>query len=222
VLGLISISGALLDTTWMQASRAEEYPAMYHVHGTADPIVPYDIAHPFGITQLPQLMGSSPIHARAQALGIRSEIDVYQGAGHVPIFGLNLPGLFSGDPIDLIFNPEIMGTTLENTAEFCYSLLGCENGIVLTNNESEYLQLNVWPNPSAGNFQLSLPYNFLQSNSRIEVINSVGQSVYGREISPIETTIMVDQGLEAGVYHVIVSNDDPNTAYATGQIVVLH
>jgi len=223
VVGLVSISGALLDTSWMQASRVEDYPAMYHVHGTADPIVPYEIDHPFGLTTLPQLMGSSPIHARAQSLGIRSEIDVHHDAGHVPIFGINLEGLFSEDPIDLIFNQGILGATLRHTAEFCYSLLGCESdGIILSQNDATQATLNTWPNPSAGDFKISLPAEYLQHNSYIEIINTVGQSVYHREISPMETTVIVDQDLQPGMYHIVLNVGDSNIQPATGQVMVLH
>ena len=167
-------------------------------------------------------MGTAPSKERVDDLGMRIETDIYPGAGHVPIFGLNLLGLLSGDPINFIFNPDIMEATLQHTAAFCYSLLDCDNaGIPLSINESGTATLKAWPNPSSGYFNIQLPAPYLQHFSRIEVINALGQRVYAREISPVETDIIVQESLDAGIYHIVLISDDIKNRPFTGQISVV-
>lgn len=68
VAGVINMAGAILDVAYMDAGE----PALYSIHGTADAIVAYT-SGPADNTEV-VLFGSSPIHTRAQEVGITSEL----------------------------------------------------------------------------------------------------------------------------------------------------
>lgn len=222
VKGLVGVSGAILDTNWIRPEKVDEYPAIYNVHGTQDPVVPYGINHPFGLTALPKLMGTQRIHWRAQSIGLRSEVDIYPGAGHAPIFGINLPGLFNNqDPLDFMFNPTIMGNTLQHTADFLYSLLDCgDSNIPLATAQNAADRLVAYPNPSRGDFTIDIPADLLLGGCRFELLNNLGQVVEARDISPVESRVRVHGDFAAGLYHIRLYRDDQSGKIHTGQVVV--
>lgn len=221
VIGIINVSGAVLDTSWIKAYKADEYPAMMHVHGTRDPIVPYNIAHPFGIQVLPELMGSYPIDIRAQELGIRSELDTYVNQGHAPIIGLNLQALFSDDPGDVVFNQYIMNQTINHMVDFCYSLIDCREVAILGIEDNEALVLNTYPNPSHGSFAVTVPESLLMQPSQLEIFNSAGQSAVSRSVSPVETTIIIDEDLPSGIYHAVLRSMNGKKRVYAAQVMVV-
>lgn len=123
LLGVLNISGALLDTTWMKSYKKNEYPAILSVHGTADGIVPYKHRYPFDIKTLPKLFGSYFVDQRARNLGIKSELQVWPGYGHVPFIGINLNALFSSNITNVAFDEKRFNKTLNQTVDFFYNLL---------------------------------------------------------------------------------------------------
>lgn len=82
VAGVINLAGGIWDVNFIDAGE----PALYSVHGTADAVVAY-ISGPADGTQV-VLFGSQPIHARAQGVGITSEL-------------LAIPDGDHGDPVDI-------------------------------------------------------------------------------------------------------------------------
>lgn len=88
VSGIISLSGALGDTSFMQAG---EVPII-SVHDDNDQVVPYDadmVVLGFGGITVPiaPMMGSELVHAQAQELGISSALLTYENSdGHVAYF----------------------------------------------------------------------------------------------------------------------------------------
>ena len=219
VKGIINISGAVLDTAWIKDYKLDEYPALMHVHGGRDPIVPFGIDHPFGIASLPELMGSSIIDEKAQEVGLRSELDVYPTQGHVPIIGLNWNALFSDEPINMIFNERIMNATLRHMTEFIYSLIDCDPLLPTGLDEHKTLSLNFFPNPTRGDFAINLPAEMSMNSGQLDIINTVGQILYTRTILPFEEQLSIRHDLPAGLYQLRYSSPGLPTTFS-GQLVV--
>ncbi len=76
---VINLWGAIGDTSWLQSAND---PPVISIHGTSDPIVLPGTGSPFNYPAFPALYGSIPIHERAQNLGMRNELHLFQGAGH--------------------------------------------------------------------------------------------------------------------------------------------
>lgn len=123
VLGILNISGALLDTAWIKPYKKNEYPAIFSVHGTADGIVPYKHRYPFDIKTLPKLFGSYYVDQKAKEVGIQSELQVWAGFGHVPFIGINLSAIFSDDITNVAFDERRFKKTFDGTVDFFYRLL---------------------------------------------------------------------------------------------------
>lgn len=101
VHGVINMWGALTDTTWIEPG---DVPVV-SVHGTADTVIPYSVGYVGGV--LPQY-GSAMIALRAQHLGIRSELLLFEGAGH-----------------SLDDNPVLLDSAKRVAMRFLYSILQC-------------------------------------------------------------------------------------------------
>lgn len=100
---IINCWGAISDSTWV--NRNDSTIPVISFHGTNDPIVPYDAGFAFGNQLLP-LSGSNVIHRQCTALGIPSEITLYEDMGH---------GHSTTDPQ--------MDTTMSRTVDFLYKYL---------------------------------------------------------------------------------------------------
>ena len=78
---LISHWGAILDTTYI--TETDSIPLL-GIQGTADPVVPYDVGHPYGYPVFPTVYGELPISIRMDNLHIRNKLVPLVGAGHEP------------------------------------------------------------------------------------------------------------------------------------------
>ena len=77
---LVSCWGAIGDTAWIDNN--DIVPTMLF-HGTADPIVPFNLGFPFTIDiALPLVYGSNSIHIRLNELGIQNELYAEEGLLH--------------------------------------------------------------------------------------------------------------------------------------------
>jgi predicted esterase len=220
VIGLINVSGAIQDTAWIKAENAYKYPPMMHVHGTADPIVPYNIDRPFGLPFLPNLMGSFPIDQKLQEIGVRSELDTWNNMGHVPILGLNFYELFGDNPIDFLFNPIVMNPTVAHMVDFCYSLIDCNELTVTALQMNKTQELGFYPNPAPGQFTIDFPSEHLYKDGVLQIFNGAGQLVYADDIATGTAAAMIHHPFEKGYYTISVVYEGVNRTYA-GQLLVL-
>src|SRR4051812_3341158 len=83
VRGVFSKSGALLDTSFIDAS--EIIPVLL-VHGTNDHVVPFISGNAYACTSYPYLYGSYSIQQRLQNLGDCYELDYQPGSGHGTVY----------------------------------------------------------------------------------------------------------------------------------------
>jgi len=76
---LFNMAGAVLDTTLVNAGAVPSY----HIHGTADDVVPYGRGYATaGGFPVVELYGSSLLHARLQHRGAQSQLLTLPGVGH--------------------------------------------------------------------------------------------------------------------------------------------
>lgn len=72
-------AGAVIDTVIITPNAATP---MICIHGTDDSTVPYGAGHPFAISLLPQIFGSSIIYNVAKRLDINCKLVSYEGKDH--------------------------------------------------------------------------------------------------------------------------------------------
>jgi acetyl esterase/lipase len=137
VAGVLSLSGALGDTLWLDSPTNPPFCAL---HGTQDDVVPYATG---GTSLFPQapitLHGGYSLHQRATHLGLAHTFRPYPGEGHTPfILGTNTAAN--------------MDTTYWTVRDFLYPLV-C--GPATAQPEGAPLAaIALSPNPSAGLFTL--------------------------------------------------------------------
>jgi len=220
IIGMINVSGAILDTAWIKPNRA--YPPMLSQHGTADPIVPYNYDNPFHIPMLPKLMGSYLIDKRYKDLGLRSEFESWNGYSHVPfIGGLNLDALFGTNPLAIIFNPMVLDSTKRHITNFCYSLIDCNQ---ITSGIRENISkenLIIFPNPTTGNFIISIPKNINTNKWNLEMYDITGKQVFAQQYQGNKDFISMNENLPIGLYMIKMyyEQNNENNVYV-GKITI--
>lgn len=215
ILGGVSISGALLDTNWI----VKKETGILFIHGTKDPIIPYGYDYPFGINTLPKLAGPEVIFDIIKNTGTTVEQDIYEGAGHVPFFGLSLDELFDSNPSDFIFDIERLDSTKNHIAQFFYKLMGCELPVVGIAQHTNYGNLNIYPNPNNGYFIIEIPEAFYAKNGHYEMVDIIGRTVKSGTFDMNNHKVVIDSKLSKGIYVIKLSSDEVNIKY-TGKILV--
>lgn len=223
VLGMIGISGAIMDTSWIKPNR--EYPALLLQHGTSDPIVPYNYDRPFHLPMLPYMMGSYLVDKRYQNLGQRSELETWVGYFHVPFLGndLNLAALFTRNPLAFIFNRVVLDSTKRHVAHFCYSLIDCDERTTGISENIMSTTIGVFPNPSNGNFSIKVPKAANSGKWNLSVIDIAGKEQYLSSYPGNADVIQIDKQLGAGVYFLKLLYEKDGALFVyTGKIIVTH
>lgn len=218
VIGMINISGALLDTAWIKPNR--NYPALLSQHGTADPIVPYNYDHPFHLPMLPQLMGSYLIDKRCKHLGLRSEFDSWLGYSHVPfIGGFNIDALFGANPLALIFNPYVLDSTKSHIAHFCYSLIDCNARTTGIRENIVSSNVTIFPNPSSGSFTIKIPKEINAMKWNVSIYDMAGKEIQAEVYPGNISSISVNKKMATGMYFIKLFYEKDNEQFIyTGKV----
>lgn len=160
-LGVISVAGAIGDTTWIETG---DKPACL-AHGTGDTVVPFDsdMLVIGGVLDVSEVDGSNSIDQKLSALGIEHCFEIYEGQGHVPSDG----------------STAYYDTTLSIISNFlshfvCAIDLDCSyREIASTISETPQTHsLTAFPNPAGDRATLQLG---VVSSGTLEVFNSAGQ-----------------------------------------------
>lgn len=77
--GLVNLWGALGDSSFVDSD--ETVPSL-HIHGEADPTVPFGVGVPFGLGTLPPTHGSRTIHNQLDFWGTPHQFEPFPGLGH--------------------------------------------------------------------------------------------------------------------------------------------
>lgn len=120
IKGVINLWGAIGDTSWMEYGQQT---ALLTIHGTDDPIVPFDQGVPFTVGyNFPYLYGALPINDRADKINIYHEFYPYVGADHT----------FYGLPDGIVTFPNQYWEPVFNQGKnFLYQLLKFESGHII-------------------------------------------------------------------------------------------
>lgn len=208
----ISISGALLDTSWMVPNGIE----LLLNHGSADPIVPYNYGKPFSLPTLPNLYGGKAMNLRAQNQGIYCEFEDWIGRGHVPFMNLSFP--------DIIFNfinQPILDSTERHIRDFCYRLLDCDTRTTGIKENSISGNLTLFPNPSTGNFTIEIPKGILANKWNIAIYDITGKEMQLKEFNGNTNLIAVNENLPNGMYFIKMSYEKNGEVFIyTGKIAI--
>lgn len=178
--GVISLSGSIGDTLWMDANE----PPMVSLHGNNDGTVPYcsDIINVSG-TDIITVHGGATMKKRTDNIGMKNHFYTWQGADHVPF----------ADPTALLtgINP-YMDTTVRFIRNFIFEVMTgnvcdaqfkseipfetyCSPAIIEEENTVTG-QWNIFPNPALSFFNIERIGNSAEPWS-FELYNSTGQLV---------------------------------------------
>jgi hypothetical protein len=107
IRGLINCWGAIGDTSWIHAT---DVPVV-SIHGTSDPVVPYNSGPIFSLPGYLYVYGSQSINTRCMNIGTYSKLKLFIGAGH----GVSETSLQMDTVITVISN-------------FLASIINCDSG----------------------------------------------------------------------------------------------
>lgn len=164
VIAGINIAGAIADTSMID----ENEEPLISFHGDEDETVPFDIGDiVLIVANLGEVMGSNPIHAKLNELGIENCFEIQETAGHVPH----------------VSNVNYYDTLLVKSRNFlarytCGIDLTCEYENLITSNVSdiEAIKLMVYPNPASELITLEVP----DGAWTVNVYDLKGQSIYSK------------------------------------------
>ncbi|HUH74604.1 MAG TPA: T9SS type A sorting domain-containing protein [Chitinophagales bacterium] len=216
IKGFISISGAILDTAWIQKSDM----SLLIFHGGIDNLVPYEYAQPlFGAKDLPYVYGGKLIHEQAQRVGINTTFIDYPERGHVPymnITGTNVMELIQEVSNGLI-NDEIFIKDMQTMTDFLSSQVECEKIVVEPTalRPINSIAINLYPNPVNDYFEIQLPES---KKWNINILDVSGRSVLQNQFVGNQYQQLA-KNLSPGMYVVQISNSDEPEKVFIGKIV---
>lgn len=111
-------------------------------------------------------------------------------------------GLARGEK-DSIFSPKQNGSfAVEVINEGCYDTTDCYNYTTLSTAQAEFLPMHIYPNPTTGNFTISLP---TVTSGTLRVVDSQGKIVYTQELINVATQ-QVKLDTTPGLYTIIYTS----------------
>ncbi|MFM9985127.1 MAG: alpha/beta hydrolase fold domain-containing protein [Flavobacteriales bacterium] len=187
-LGVISIAGAIGDTTWIEAG---DKPACL-AHGTGDTVVPFDSDMLIigGFLEVSEVDGSNSIDQKLSELGVEHCFEIYEGQGHVP-----------SDESTAYYD-----TTLSIISNFlshfvCAIDLDCSYREIAAGVElaPDFKPVLIYPNPAGDFATLHLP---VASTGILQVFNTSGQLVFSSNIKGELNPQLDLRNLPNGLYQV--------------------
>lgn len=205
-LGVISIAGAIGDTTWIEPG---DKPACL-AHGTGDTVVPFgsEMLIIGGFLEVSEVDGSNSVNQKLNALGIEHCFEIYEGQGHVPSDG----------------STAYYDTTLSIISNFlshyvCAIDLDCSYREIASDiaEPKNFQEVNTFPNPANAFVSLNLP---VVSSGKLQVFNTSGQMVQSMNVSGELNPRLDLRNLPEGLYHVRFYAD--NHVTFTSQFICSH
>ncbi len=197
VIGVISFSGTIGDTAWINAGD----PAIVSLHDVGDQTVPIGTG-PISVGGFPTGLtahGSNTITYKTDMLNIPNALKTYPGNGHVAY----LQG-----------TQEEWDIAVDYTKEFVADLV-CGNLAPASVKDEGSAIVGIYPNPSNGAFTVTF------SNAAKQNFNGTVTDVMGRTVKTFSTNnekVNIDcSDLTAGIYAVSVIS---GTLRFTGKVIV--
>lgn len=200
IQGVLMYSGAIYNVSWMD----ENDEPIFSVHDDGDPVVPYGVgfANPAGF-DLISLQGPEAVHAKAQELGVTSEVYIFENSpGHVSYFQ------------DL---SSAVATQVIDSSSVFLEAIACADPASVDNQIKEDLSIGASPNPSNSEIQLVIPQEFM--GGQIEVIDVSGKVRLAQEINALNMGLYAAE-IGQGLFIVRVSSDPSyGSFYSTTKII---
>lgn len=215
IKGVISLSGSIGDTLWIEADE----PPMVSMHGNSDGTVPYcsEIINVSG-TDIITVHGGASMKVRTNNIGLKNNFYTWVNADHVPFT----------DPVGLItgVNP-YMDTTTRFVRNFLFEMVTgnvCDENFIsevpfetfcsassgIQNHDADK-NWAVYPNPSSGVISVERKTNSSEKWNA-EIYNSTGQLVSG-SYNIMEQRHQLSNGNGApGLYFVRIFNNKNETS----------
>lgn len=201
VQGVLNYSGAIYNVSWMD----ENDEPIFSVHDDQDNVVPYGVgfATPFFGIPIVSLQGSEAVHAKAEELGMSSElITIENSLGHVTYFN----NLSSAIAIEVLDNSSIF---LEGIA--CADVSSSESL------SQAGMHIYAAPNPSSSEMQIVIPREFM--GGQLEVFDVSGQVKYAQSVQGLNMSLRASD-IGQGLFVVRLSADPALGAfYSTTKII---
>ena len=202
IQGVLNYSGAIYDVSWMN----ENDEPVFSVHDDGDPVVPYGtgFANPAGFPLI-SLQGPETMHAKAQELGVQSDLYIFENSpGHVSYFQ------------DL---SSAVATEVIDSSSVFLEAIACADPSSVDIQNKEYLNIVATPNPSNANILLEIPQEFM--DGKVEVFNASGQIKYTQKVSSLNLNLNTTE-LGKGVFVVRVSSDPAYGSFYTTKRIVFN
>jgi hypothetical protein len=207
--GVIDICGALGDSSWVAPG---DMPAMLF-HGDNDNTVPYGsaIIYLLGTYPLLQVDGSASLAVRFDNLGIENCMETWEGQDHVPEVGTSGSALAHYDSTLVISRNFLVHHICGDALDCSYS-----NPVGINNLTPLASLIEVYPNPSNGNFTVNLE-RLAGENFSIEMIDAMGRVVETRTGLGNEKVSINTENFAHGIY--ILKINAGESVYLLKQII---
>lgn len=178
VAAVLSLSGATESPSTIEAGNAP----LCGVHGTADATVPYLQGKVGSLLPPKYVYGDGRLVPRATAVGIRSTLRTFKGAGHIPFES----------------NAQYADTTFWTIRDFLRPILRLSGTALAARPALTSATIQAYPSPAQAATQLVLPAAWAQLGEG-QLLDVTGRVV--RRISPTAQQVQLLRGsLEAGIY----------------------
>lgn len=160
VQGILNFSGAIYDTTWIDAND----PVIQSFHGTNDGTVGYGkaFATVFGI-QIISLHGSGNIIQRTENLGVPGYLYTVEGGDHGDIY---LEAQYEADR-----------NAFTGFADTTFAEIIC--GTLVDVFEEQEIAWNIFPNPAVNQLNIA----GLQQDAQVNIYDQSGRKIYSSEFN---------------------------------------
>lgn len=205
--GIIAISGAIVDTNYIQSSDI----SFYFLHGKKDKAIPYMSGNGLANPELPVVYGPGVYLDIMTRKGIDYSADIYDNEYHVPII---LP---FGDSLDFalqnlfgnlnLYNEPILDSTYKSISQFCYKIIGspnsCPQSVGVQNHTIEGA-IRIYPNPSNGLLEMEVPSGMVNQPIRLSV-HDIGGRLIRENVQTASPVIRLDlQDQPNGAYFILL------------------
>ena len=200
VTGVFSFAGGIADTSFIDPND----PPLYASHSLLDLTVTFGKGRPLGGLAPIDLYGSGSLIRNMKSKGIYTQFDSFGGAAHPPHS-----------------NPLRLTSTKDHLAEFLYDILDCNpsnkkktsqrvcssSSLEVKYNEGLIdEELQVYPNPTNGTFQVKGKYIIKEIN----LIDGIGRIVYEGRANSKSVNLKLD--LSKGIYSLMAKYSDGERA----------
>ncbi len=198
IQGVVSLAGAIRDTSWMQAGDVP----IISLHADNDETVPYltEVITLFGTWDIVTVSGSGHLHPRCDNLGITNCLFTLEGSNAHPVHVAS--AAYYDTTVMFVRNflsSMVCGTTLD-----CYnttSIVGVDDH---GNDLSAYV--SVYPNPANNVVNIDLA-GLPAGNHQLILRNNVGQIIAQQQTSGTRTSVDLTE-VPSGYYHIEIIGEN--------------